>query len=270
MMYVKSTDGTNIAVYDPNPCGKDTVLLIHGWPLSHKIFEYQVNLLLDCDFRVVTLDLRGLGNSDAPKCGYCYDQMATDIFMIVKALRLRNFILGGFSMGGAIALRYMRICKGYGVRKLMLFAAAAPIWTQREDFCCGVPIQTADDLIYQASTNRPQLCRDFSHTMLFANPHPESVLDWFEDIALSASGYGTIQTCIALRDEDGRADLCFVHVPTAIFQGLQDKVVPNDLTMYQHKMIPNSVLYNFEYSGHGMIYDELEKFNICMINFICS
>ena len=40
MQYIKSNDGTKIAVYDYNPKGKQTIFLIHGWPLSHKIYEY--------------------------------------------------------------------------------------------------------------------------------------------------------------------------------------------------------------------------------------
>lgn len=36
MQYIKSNDGIKIAVYDYNPKEKQTVFLIHGWPLSHK------------------------------------------------------------------------------------------------------------------------------------------------------------------------------------------------------------------------------------------
>ena len=45
MFYVNSTDGVKIAVYDYNCGGTETVLLIHGWPLSHKIYEYQIPIL---------------------------------------------------------------------------------------------------------------------------------------------------------------------------------------------------------------------------------
>lgn len=269
MYYIKSNDGTQIAVYDPNPRGRCTILLVHGWPLSHKIFEYQENLLLDYGFRVVTMDLRGFGNSDVPKEGYCYDQMARDIHLVVKGLGLRNFILGGFSMGGAIVLRYMKNYKGFGVVKLILMAAAAPSFIQRPDFPYGVNPSVVERMIAQASADRPQLAREFSHRQLFANPKSDAVLDWFEDIARSASGVGTIQTAISLRDEDGRADLCSVHIPTAVFQGEQDQVVPMNLTMMQYERIPGARLYNLKNSGHGVMYDELERFNSCLMEFIC-
>ena len=65
MFYIQATDGVKIAVYDYNSCGKRTVFLIHGWPLSHKIYEYQIPRLIDCGYRVVAIDLRGFGASEA-------------------------------------------------------------------------------------------------------------------------------------------------------------------------------------------------------------
>ena len=89
MQYIKSNDGIKTAVYDYNPKGKRTVFLIHGWPLSHKIYEYQISLLTNCGFRVVAVDLRGFGKSDTPACGYTYNQMSADIFSVVQILKLR-------------------------------------------------------------------------------------------------------------------------------------------------------------------------------------
>ena len=36
MQLIRGIDGVKIAVYDPNPCGKREVLMVHGWPLSAK------------------------------------------------------------------------------------------------------------------------------------------------------------------------------------------------------------------------------------------
>lgn len=258
---VISNDGTRIAVYDYNPRCSKTILLIHGWPLSHKIYEYQTERLVCMGYRVVTLDLRGFGNSDTPVCGYCYDQMARDIYHVVNALGLRHFILTGFSMGGAIVLRYMRLFRGYGVRKLILLAAAAPSWTRRPGFPYGLTRSYVNQLIEQAMTDRPQLAYDFGHNQLFASDHSDPVKNWFQDISLSASGIGTVQSAIALRDEDGREDLRFVQVPTWIIHGAKDTVVSSDLARIQHENIPGSVLITLPDSAHGIMYDELELFN---------
>ena len=91
-------------------------------------------------------------------------------------------------MGGAIALRYMRLFRGQGVKKLILLAAAAPSWTQRPDYPYGLTREAVNALIHQASTDRAQLAHDFAHQQLFASPQSEAAKNWFEDLALSASG----------------------------------------------------------------------------------
>ena len=269
MFYVTSNDGTKIAVYDYNRQGRQTIFLIHGWPLSHQIFEYQINLLTDCGYRVVAVDLRGFGRSDTPACGYTYDQMAADVFQIVRQLCLKGFILAGFSMGGAIALRYMSCYNGFGVCRLILLSAAAPCFARRPGFPYGKPVQEVNDLISLAETDRPQLCRNFSR-QLFACPHSDAVVDWFKDIALSASGIGTIKCAIALRDEDVQKDFCSVHVPTYIIHGAKDLIVSGDLAKIQHESIRGSKLITLPDSGHGIIYDQLENFNSIFMDAIAD
>ena len=116
-------------------------------------------------------------------------------------------------------------------------------------------------LIREACTDRPRLACKFSHEQLFASCQSEPLKNWFEDIALSASGIGTVQAAIALRDEDGRNDLKAVEVPTVIIHGKKDVVVSSQLAEYQHMAIQGSRLYELENSGHGIVYDELERFN---------
>jgi len=69
----------NIYVEDINPGGCKTILFIHGWPASHKMFEYQFDRLPRMRYRCIGIDLRGFGNSDKPWSGYDYDQSADDI-----------------------------------------------------------------------------------------------------------------------------------------------------------------------------------------------
>lgn len=42
------------------------IVLIHGWPLSDEMFEYQYNTLINHNFRVIGITLRGFGKSDKP------------------------------------------------------------------------------------------------------------------------------------------------------------------------------------------------------------
>src|SRR5665811_148778 len=108
------------------------IVLIHGWPLSDEMYEYQYNELINKNFRVIGITLRGFGKSDKPYRAYDYDVHASDIKQILDELIIENAVLVGFSMGGAIAIRFVSTYNSAHVSKLALISAAAPIWTQRK------------------------------------------------------------------------------------------------------------------------------------------
>lgn len=269
MYHVKMDDGVKIAVEDINSKGKHTVVFIHGWPLSHKIFEYQYDILPSHGFRCISVDIRGFGQSDSPSGGYSYNRLAKDIYQVVRNAGVSSVTLAGFSMGGAIALRYMTYCRGYGVAKLALLAAAAPVFTQRPDYPYGMTIEAVNSLIADIYKDRPQAVADFGK-QLFALPHSASLTDWFTDISWSASGNGTIQTAMLLRDEDLRPDLKSVNVPTGIFHGKKDLICPYEFALQLNSGIAGSTLYSFEESGHALFYDELDLFNEKFLHFLTT
>src|ERR1035437_9728117 len=126
---------------EPNVCLHITdagegrpIVLIPGWPLSDEMYEYQYNDLINKNFRVIGITLRGFGKSDKPFGSYDYDVHALDSKKVLDKLDIKDSVLGGFSMGGAIAIHYVSVYKSAHVAKLVLCGAAAPIWTQRNDF----------------------------------------------------------------------------------------------------------------------------------------
>ncbi len=116
---------------------------------------------------------------------------------------------------------------------------------QRPDFPYGKSVEEVNDLINLAETDRPQLCENFSK-QLFASPHSATVINWFRGIALSASEIGTINSCISLRDEDGRKNLKSVYVPTYIIHGEKNLIVSNELAELQHERISGSKLILYQ------------------------
>lgn len=64
--YVTVEQGVNLYVEDINPCGKKTIVFLHGWPLNYKQFEYQFNILPALGYRCIGIDWRGFGKSDKP------------------------------------------------------------------------------------------------------------------------------------------------------------------------------------------------------------
>src|SRR5664279_3378388 len=101
------------------------IVLIPGWPLSDEMYEYQYNDLINKNFRVIGITLRGFGKSDKPYGDYNYDVHASDIKTVLKELDIKDAVLGGFSMGGSIAIRYMSTYNAAHVSKLVLAGAAA-------------------------------------------------------------------------------------------------------------------------------------------------
>ena len=138
------------------------VVLLPGWPLSDEMYEYQYNDLINNKFRVIGITLRGFGKSDKPYKEYNYDQHALDITKVLTKLDIKDAVLSGFSMGGAIAIRYVSTYNGAHISKLVLAGAAAPLWTQREDFTFNLPVSAVDDLIELNYKDRPKLLSDFA------------------------------------------------------------------------------------------------------------
>lgn len=267
MYYVDASDGAKLAVEDININSNKVVVMVHGWPLCKEMYEYQKNILINKGFRIISFDLRGFGKSQVSSSGYDYNQLATDLKSIIDSLNVENVYLIGFSMGGAICIHYMSLFDNYKVEKLVLIGAAAPSFVKNENNPYGNPIEKVNSLINQAYNDRPQMVKDFGSNV-FALNHSNSFKNWFNDLALSASGVGTIKTAISLRDENIFKDLSKIKVPTAIMHGRLDKVCPYGLALIMNNQIPNSKLYTFEYSGHGLFYDELRKFNHDLLEFL--
>lgn len=260
----------NVKVYleDLNPEGNKVILFLHGWPGSHELFEYQLNQLPKLGYRCIGLDQRGFGKSDRPFTGYDYDRLADDVKDVVETLRLKNVTLVGHSTGGAIAIRYMARHKGYGVGKLVLCAAAAPSLIQRPYFPYGLKKEDVENIIKGTYIDRPEMLRGFGN-MFFFQHITEAFSDWFFGLGLQAASWATAAVAKTWLGEEGLFyDLSEIQVPTLILQGIHDKVCLPPLAEAQRKGIKNSKLVPFEFSGHGLFYDQRDKFNEELVQFI--
>lgn len=78
------------------------LLMLHGWPLDHRMFDYQVDALSPA-FRCIAIDRRGFGRSTAPPD---MRREPGDIDRVLDALGIDKTHLLGVSQGGRVALRY--------------------------------------------------------------------------------------------------------------------------------------------------------------------
>ncbi len=244
------------------------IVLLPGWPLSDEMYEYQYNDLINSGFRVIGITLRGFGKSDKPYGAYNYDVHALDIKNIICNLDIKDAVLVGFSMGGAIAIHYAAADNGAHVSKIVLCGAAAPIWTQRKDFPYNLPKSAVDELIELNYLDRPKLLANFAKIFSATETSlNEGIVQWLNGIGLSASSHATAQCLIALRDTDLRNDMAKITISTLIMHGKKDKICSFDLAEQMHAEIANSRIVAFENSGHSLFLEETPKFNEELIKF---
>jgi len=255
--YIEVEPNVQIHVTDAGE-GK-AIVLIPGWPLSDEMYEYQYNDLINHNFRVIGITLRGFGKSDKPYGVYDYD---------VHALDIKDAALCGFSMGGAIAVRYVSLYGSMRVSRLVLAGAAVPSWTQRDDFPYNISKSAVDDLIALNNTDRPKLLSNFAKIFSATETSlNEGIGNWLNAINLSASSYATGKCLMALRDTDLRKDLKKIEIPTLIMHGKKDKICSFDLAEQMKAGIKDSALVAFEHSGHSLFLEETKKFNEELIKF---
>ena len=101
MQYLK-LKGTRIAFSDTGG-EQRPLLLLHGCGLDHHSLSEQAKFFRDTH-RVVSIDLRGHGMSDAPRQDYSIASFAEDVAALCADLCLMKPVVVGHSMGGNIAL----------------------------------------------------------------------------------------------------------------------------------------------------------------------
>ena len=118
----EATNGDVRLAYEERGSG-EPLLLIHGLGYDRHGWGPLPDLLAE-DFRVVLIDNRGVGESDAPEGPYTVAQLADDVIAVLDAAGIERTHLFGVSLGGYIALE-LAISRPERLRKLVL-ASAAP------------------------------------------------------------------------------------------------------------------------------------------------
>jgi non-heme chloroperoxidase len=277
MPFVNVDNSVSVYVEDTGSSGTEgdagkTVLFVHGWPLSHKMFESQFMELHKNGYRCIGIDLRGFGMSDKSWTRYDYDLFADDIKQVMTGLSLHKVTIVGFSMGGAIVMHYVAKYFSELVSKVVLMGAAAPCFTKQTDYPYGLEKAACDALISQCLKDRPKMVSEFGKIFFSReNSQSKEMADWLFSINMEASPYATVQCLQELRDADLRNDLKVVdqrNLPVAIFHGVHDKICPFDFAKVMNEGISNSQIVQFHESGHGLNIEEKEKTNKELIRFI--
>jgi non-heme chloroperoxidase len=249
------------------------VILIHGWPVSHEMWEYQVTAIVNAGYRCITYDRRGFGQSDKPWTGYDYDTFAADLNELIDALDLSDIILVGFSMGGGEVVRYLGKYGPSKVSKAVLISSVVPLLVQTDSHEEGVPRDIFDGVIANIQNDRPAFLSDFGKQFfsegVLNKPVSQEIQNWLHQLAIVASPKATADCVRAYSETDFRTDLSTITIPVMIIHGDNDKTVPIQATSeITASLLPNAEYYIIEGAPHGLFITNKDELNQLLINFM--
>jgi len=270
-----STPGTHIHYEDLGGYGRP-VVLIHGWPLSHRMWEGQINALTDAGYRCVAYDRRGFGESGRPTEGYDYDTFASDLNDLIHTLALKDAVLVGFSMGGGEVVRYLaRYGDEERVTGAVLIGAVPPFLLKTADNPEGVDRSVFDGMIAAVKANRITFLETFLPN--FYNLDAEGrdlsadMVAYAKSIAWPASPLATQQCITAFGTTDFRQDVSGIAVPTLVVHGDVDRIVPLAISGQRTAaMIAGSRLEVIAGAPHGLTATHGERLNALLLDFLQS
>ncbi len=238
------------------------LVFLHAFPMNRRMWEPQVHALA-AQYRVVTVDLRGHGESDAPLWRYSLDQYADDVRALLDLLGIQEAVLIGLSMGGYLIFAFHR---RYPERlKALVFADTRAEADKPEQVAWRFQLAQraqASGAAVVADDMLPKLIAPSSQT------NPELV-DRVRSIILSTrvTGIAGDLTAIAERP-DSTGQLKTIHCPTLVLVGeLDGLTTPEDnrriadgITGARFELIPNA--------GHLSNLEQPEAFNIALLKFL--
>jgi non-heme chloroperoxidase len=275
MPYVRvgKENSGDIELYYEDHGSGDPVVLIHGYPLSSASWEKQISTLLPTGHRVIAYDRRGFGKSSQPTTGYNYDTFAKDLHKVVTHVKLRNFALVGFSMGGGEVARYIGKYGSKGVSKAVFIGGIPPYLLKTPDNPDGVDSSVFEGIQKAVAADRyaffTEFFKNFFNTDVFLGKRiSEQAVQASWSVAAGASAAASL-ACVPTWHEDFRSDLARIDVPTLVIHGDADRIVPiNASGQKTAKLVKGARLVAIKDGPHAVNWTHAEEVNVELLNFL--
>lgn len=265
------------------------VILLHGFPESHRTWRHQIPVLAERHF-VIAPDQRGYAGSSKPDGveNYAADRIAADLFALADALGVDRFTLVGHDWGGAIAwMAALREPKR--VARLVIINAPHPQVFQRKLF---------DDLGQRRASQYIRFFRDTEldrapdktaleqfllslfgeHLQVTVTPEEKAIyLDqWSQPGALTAmlNWYRATQIVVPAVDEDlprpAWIDGPFPlqPQPTLVIWGMRDRGLLPSLLDGLETLIPDYTLTQVRDGGHFVPWEKPEEVTAALVEWL--
>jgi 3-oxoadipate enol-lactonase len=223
----------------------DAVVLLHGFPLSREIWDAQVRALRG--YRVVAMDLRGMGKSRVIDGPYLMESLAGDVAAVLDALSIERATLVGHSLGGYVALAFARMYIERLERLALVCSRISADTAER----AAHRFELADEA--ERTNSSARIIDEMLHATLGATTLQKSpeIAEKFKKIAENNDprGLAAMLRGMALRDsaDDIAGDLT---MPVLVVRGGEDPGIPAEEAERTARAFPTGKLVTIERSGH--------------------
>ena len=229
--------------------GRGTPLvLIHGYPLDHHLWDEVVPLLEDT-FDIILPDLRGFGESRTVDSFYTMEDYASDIAGLLDHLGIQKTAIAGHSMGGYVALAFARLFPER-VRGLALVSSqAAADSEERKQGRYNSAAEVADKGIGSVvETMAPKFT---------SNPGLQALARESMERQKPAAYIGALK---AMAERvDSTPFLSSSHFPVVLIHGDSDQLIPIDRAREVKVALPKAYFVEINGAGHMPMMEAKEK-----------
>jgi pimeloyl-ACP methyl ester carboxylesterase len=225
------------------------LMLVHGFPLDGRIWDQAIP-----GIRIPSLivpDLRGHGKTPLPPGPSSIDDYARDLLGIMDASGIPRFAVAGHSMGGYIAFALLRLAPERISALALVSSRALPDNEETK--------KTREATAQRAEKEGPGFLVGTMPERAVGSSPPPGVVDMLRRIIRDAQPKGVAAAARAMASRpDATPQLGKIGIPTVVFAGRGDKIVPGAESEAMAKAIPGARLVWCEKSGHVPMLEEPE------------
>ncbi len=245
------------------------LVFVHGWSMSGRVWHYQADAFAS-SYRVVTVDLRGHGESSRSAEGYSFDDFASDISDLFEALDLQNAVIAGWSMGAQVVLQSFARLRARTAA--LVLVGGTPRFTSSEDWPFGLPPAEIRMMAIRLKKNYTKTMGEFFEGMFSDGElSRESYQRIARDIVMGGRlpiPETALKTLDTLNSADLRGLLPDMDAPVLLVHGANDKITLPEASLYMKRIFPHAKAEIFEGCGHAPFLSRPEEFNSLLHSFL--
>jgi pimeloyl-ACP methyl ester carboxylesterase len=257
--FVAIGEGVTVHLRDEGPKQAPALILLHGSNADLHTWEPWVQAL-KAKYRVIRFDQVGHGlTGPDPKDDYSRANYVAHVGAVADKLGLKQFILGGNSMGGKHALAYA-IAHPERVTGLVLVdGSGGPMLKldkKKDDEDSGnIGFKIAQtpgiNLLVEQITPRSLIAQSLEQSVSVKSVASEAAVDrYWEMLRYPGNRRATLKRFSQPYDPLGEAEIAAVAAPTLILWGEEDRLIPVEAGQWLAKTLPNNRLVVYPGIGH--------------------